>query len=102
MPQSKFDTARFRRGSEPHRIVSSVRLAVARLSLTNVMEESSLSKQGQSKFLGNLSSRQSPHYVTEMGEAWAGDSRKLLKKLGDESIDLVVTSPPYGLIKQKQ
>ena len=36
-----------------------------------------------------------------MGEAWAGDSRKLLKFLPDESIDLVVTSPPYGLVRKK-
>ena len=43
-----------------------------------------------------------PHYATDWGEAWVGDSRKLLKKLEDESIDLVVTSPPYGLLRKKE
>ena len=55
-----------------------------------------------SEFLTNLGPRQKPYYVTDWGEAWVGDSRKLLKKLDDESIDLVVTSPPYGLLKKKE
>ena len=58
-------------------------------------------KYGGSNFLNHLSARQSPHYATGLGEAWVGDSKKLLKKIDDESIDLVVTSPPYGLIKKK-
>ena len=37
-----------------------------------------------------------------MGEAWVGDSKQLLRKLPDESIDLVITSPPYSLVKQKE
>ena len=61
----------------------------------------SLRKYGCSEFLTNLSPRQAPHYLTDMGEAWVGDSRKLLKNIEDESIDLVVTSPPYGLVKKK-
>ena len=56
----------------------------------------------QSEFLTNLTSGQLPYYVTDMGEAWVGDSRQLLAKLPDESIDLVVTSPPYSLIKKKE
>lgn len=54
-----------------------------------------------SKFLRNLRRRQSPSYSTDLGEAWVGDSRQLLKKIDSESIDLVITSPPYGLVKQK-
>ena len=50
----------------------------------------------------NLRPRQVPLYSTEFGEAWVGDSRKLLKKIRDESIDLVITSPPYGLVKKKE
>jgi site-specific DNA-methyltransferase (cytosine-N4-specific) len=36
-------------------------------------------------------------YQTEFGEAWAGDSRRLLKNLPDHSVDLIFTSPPYAL-----
>ena len=56
----------------------------------------------QSEFLTDLASGQYPYYVTDMGEAWVGDSKQLLRKLPDESIDLVVTSPPYSLVKQKE
>lgn len=54
-----------------------------------------------SKFLIKLRRRQCPCYSTDLGEAWVGDSRQLLKKIDSESIDLVITSPPYGLVKQK-
>ena len=57
---------------------------------------------GRSDFLERLRPGQEPTYATELGEAWVGDSRKLLKKIPDASIDLVVTSPPYGLLKKKE
>ena len=41
-------------------------------------------------------------YARKNGEAWVGDSRRLLKKLPDESVDLVFTSPPYALRKPKE
>ena len=59
-------------------------------------------KYGKSDFLDRLKPGQAPAYATARGEAWVGDSRRLLKKIHDESIDLVVTSPPYGLLKQKE
>ena len=55
-----------------------------------------------SVFLKGMGPRQVPLYATDMGEAWAGDSRKLLRQIEDESIDLVLTSPPYGLVKKKE
>ncbi len=55
-----------------------------------------------SRLLKRLKSSQSPLYATDFGEAWVGDSRKLLKQINDQSIDLVVTSPPYGLLKKKE
>ena len=55
-----------------------------------------------SNFLNHLERGKEPAYATAWGEAWIGDSRKLLKKLDDESVDLVVTSPPYGLLKKKE
>lgn len=42
-----------------------------------------------------------PAYVTSNGAAYAGDSRDLLQHLPDDSIDLVVTSPPFALQRQK-
>lgn len=42
-----------------------------------------------------------PAYVTEAGAAYAGDSRELLAELSDGSINLVVTSPPFALQRQK-
>jgi len=42
-----------------------------------------------------------PYYVTDHGEAWLGDARKMLKLIPDDSVDLIITSPPYALISQK-
>lgn len=41
-------------------------------------------------------------YSSELGSAFQGDSRKLLKELPDNSIDLIVTSPPFALQHQKE
>ena len=42
-----------------------------------------------------------PAYSTQLGEAWCGDSLKLLENLEDGSINLVITSPPFALQRQK-
>jgi site-specific DNA-methyltransferase (cytosine-N4-specific) len=42
-----------------------------------------------------------PAYSTRNGSAFCGDSRQLLKHLPDESLDLVMTSPPFALQRQK-
>jgi site-specific DNA-methyltransferase (cytosine-N4-specific) len=42
-----------------------------------------------------------PFYRTEQGSAYVGDSVELLKQLPDNSIDLVMTSPPFALRRQK-
>jgi DNA modification methylase len=41
-------------------------------------------------------------YETNYGSAFIGDSRKLLEKLPDASINLVITSPPFALQRQKE
>ncbi len=43
-----------------------------------------------------------PLYVTQYGKAYLGDALELLKCLPDESIDLVLTSPPFALQRQKE
>lgn len=40
-------------------------------------------------------------YVTQRGSAYCGDSRQLLRELPDNSVDLVMTSPPFALQRQK-
>lgn len=41
-------------------------------------------------------------YTTEYGAAFQGDSSNLLKELPTNSIDLIVTSPPFALQHQKE
>lgn len=43
-----------------------------------------------------------PLYTTQWGEAHVGDSLELLPLLPPESIDLVVTSPPFALQRKKE
>jgi len=38
-----------------------------------------------------------PFYTTELGAAYVGDSREVLRGLPDSSVNLVFTSPPYAL-----
>lgn len=41
-------------------------------------------------------------YTTAHGRAFCGDSRQLLADLPDESVNLVITSPPFALQRQKE
>jgi len=43
-----------------------------------------------------------PFYQTEFGAAYHGDSLELMSSLPDQSISLVVTSPPYALHFKKE
>lgn len=42
-----------------------------------------------------------PLYTTELGATYVGDSIDLLSQLPDESVNLVMTSPPFALQRQK-
>lgn len=42
-----------------------------------------------------------PLYKTTLGQAYVGDSLDLLSRIADSSIDLVITSPPFALQRQK-
>jgi hypothetical protein len=42
-----------------------------------------------------------PMYATPLGAAYVGDSPHLLRQLPGDSIDLLVTSPPFALQRQK-
>lgn len=41
-------------------------------------------------------------YKTPNGEAWCGDSLDLLRDLPDDSVNLVITSPPFALQRKKE
>jgi len=43
-----------------------------------------------------------PLYTTQWGEAYVGDSLDLLPLLPPESVDLVITSPPFALQRKKE
>lgn len=43
-----------------------------------------------------------PFYQTDYGAAYQGNSKDLLEELPNESLDLVVTSPPFALQHQKE
>lgn len=45
---------------------------------------------------------QKDYFETSHGAAYQGDSRELLDKLPENSVNLVVTSPPFGLRKKKE
>ena len=42
-----------------------------------------------------------PLYRTKLGSAYVGDSLNLLEELEAASVDLVMTSPPFALLRQK-
>lgn len=42
-----------------------------------------------------------PLYITDCGAAYVGDSLELLSQLEADSIDLVITSPPFALQREK-
>jgi DNA modification methylase len=65
--------------------------------------QGSSTKIGPQRIIPALFARKkiSPYYTTELGRAYLGDSRDLLKVLPARSVSLVVTSPPFALRKKK-
>jgi site-specific DNA-methyltransferase (cytosine-N4-specific) len=43
-----------------------------------------------------------PTYFTRSGVAYCGDARQLLARVPDHSLNLVITSPPFALQRQKE
>jgi len=46
--------------------------------------------------------KHAPAYLTNWGEAYCGDSLNLLEALPDASVNLVLTSPPFALQREKE
>jgi site-specific DNA-methyltransferase (cytosine-N4-specific) len=57
---------------------------------------------GRQTNVSDLMGGTEPYYTTGHGAAYRGDSRDLLEELPQNSIDLCVTSPPFGLRKKKE
>lgn len=49
-----------------------------------------------------MPSSSEPIYITRLGRAYCADSLELLRSLAPDSVDLVVTSPPYALHFKKE
>lgn len=47
-------------------------------------------------------STSTPYYKTPLGETYFGDALELMKEIPDNSINLVITSPPYALEFKKE
>lgn len=46
--------------------------------------------------------KESPYYSTDGGAAYLADSLDLMKKMPSGSVDLVMTSPPFALLRKKE
>src|SRR5436190_1031198 len=42
-----------------------------------------------------------PYYETRLGAAYLGDTLQLIKLVPDRSVNLIVTSPPFPLLRKK-
>lgn len=47
-------------------------------------------------------SNKAPYYSTELGQCYMGDALQLIKEQEDCSVNLIVTSPPFALTRQKE
>ena len=43
-----------------------------------------------------------PFYNTQYGASYLGDCLELMKKMPDNSVDLICTSPPFALVRKKE
>lgn len=50
----------------------------------------------------NFKFKEKPYYHTDLGGAYLGDSLELMKKIPENSIDLILTSPPFALTRKKE
>jgi site-specific DNA-methyltransferase (cytosine-N4-specific) len=56
----------------------------------------------QTDHISTLLPTTTPAYTTRLGVAYHGDSLELLPQLPDSSINLVITSPPFALQREKE
>jgi len=56
----------------------------------------------KAKIIKSARPSSNPAYSTDLGEAYCGDSLELLSQYPDNSINLVMTSPPFALLRKKE
>lgn len=69
-----------------------------------MLRDPSRSDRSLIKFLREVMSNYNlptPIYTTKYGQAYLGDAAELLKSLDSNSVDLLITSPPFALQRQK-
>lgn len=54
------------------------------------------------KALLNSKTKYLPYYETPLGVAYLADSIQFMKEVRDESVDLMLTSPPFALKRKKE
>ncbi len=52
--------------------------------------------------LETLKSHFTPYYETQHGAAFLGDSLDIMRAVPADSVDLIVTSPPFALTRKKE
>jgi len=52
--------------------------------------------------MAEISFNEEPFYTTRYGAAYLGDALTFLRQMENESVDLVVTSPPFALKRKKE
>lgn len=50
----------------------------------------------------DLTFKQQPFYTTRCGAAYLGDSLEYLRQMPDNTVDLIMTSPPFALERKKE
>src|ERR1700731_827168 len=46
--------------------------------------------------------KMTPYYKTILGKAYLGASMELMRGMASDSVNLVITSPPFGLVFKKE
>jgi hypothetical protein len=93
------------RGSVGPDSASSLSLRTAIISTVRQREASSVLSGTYDSRVPSLDPSAGPSlaYSTQMGQAWIGESIETLEDVvADESVDLIVTSPPFALQRPKE
>lgn len=60
-------------------------------------------RNGKPSQLSKVRTKKAVHYLkTPYGKVFHGDSYSVISALADQSVDLIVTSPPFGLVRKKE
>ncbi|MEW6543312.1 MAG: site-specific DNA-methyltransferase [Nitrospirota bacterium] len=75
---------------------------VQRVSLRNNPRSFWMCSEGGLTTLPAFSHLPKPYYRTELGTAYLGNALELVRKVPDNSVNLILTSPPFALTRKKE